>query len=240
MNRGIYATASGMLAGQKWLDVVANNLANVSTTGFKRDELAFSDAYIREMRLHGGRGASIGSLGSGAALVAEYTIFEPGPLATTGNPLDVALMSDKGLFAVETPQGVRYTRDGAFQLDKDRRIVTKQGHAVLDDSRNPIELPDGEIQIQADGRVMAGSQEIAKIGVFDGTFVKTGGNLFSGNGQPLEDVAVTAGALEGSNVNAIDAMIQMISVNRTFEMAQKSISQQDELTQRLINSLQDR
>ncbi|MFY9233894.1 MAG: flagellar hook-basal body protein [Fimbriimonadaceae bacterium] len=240
MNRGIYATATGMIAGQKWLDVVANNLANVSTNGFKRDELAFSDAYVREMRLNGGRGASIGSLGSGAALVAEYTIFEPGAIAATGNPLDVAIPSEKGLFAVETPQGIRYTRDGAFQLDQDRRLVTKQGHPVLDDGKNPIELPKGELAIQTDGRIMAGGQEVARLGVFDGTFTKSGGGLFIGTAEAMEEPEVNPGALEGSNVNAIEAMIQMISVSRSFEMAQKSITQQDELTQRLIQSLQDR
>lgn len=240
MNRGIYATATGMIAGQKWLDVVANNLANVSTTGFKRDELVFADAYVREMRLSGGRGATIGTLGSGTKLVAEYTIFEEGPINPTGNPLDVAIDSEKGLLGVQTPQGIRYTRDGSLQLDQDRRLVTKQGYPVLDDRNSPIELPEGRIEILGDGRVMAGDQEVGRIGVFEGTFDKAGGNLFAGSGQPVEEASLKVGALEGSNVNAVEAMIEMIGVNRSFEMAQKSLIQQDELTQRLIQSLQDR
>lgn len=240
MNRGIYATATGMLAGQKGLDVIANNLANVSTTGFKRDELVFADAYVREMRLAGGRGALIGSLGSGTKLVAEYTIFEEGPINPTGNPLDIAIDSAKGLLAVQTPQGIRYTRDGSLQLDKDRRLVTRDGYPVLDDRNSPIELPEGQIEILADGRVVSAGQEVGRIGLFEGTFNKAGGNLFSGSASPVDEVSLKVGALEGSNVNAVEAMIEMIGVNRSFEMAQKSLIQQDELTQRLIQSLQDR
>ena len=241
MNRGIYATATGMLASQKWLDVVANNLANVSTNGFKRDELAFQDAFVREMRLNGGKGAEIGSLGSGATLVQQYTVFEQGPINPTGNSLDVAINSEKGLFSVETPQGVRYTRDGSFGLDANRQLVTKQGFPVLDDNGNPIELPEGPVAITDNGTIRAGDLEVGKIGVYEGTFHKTAAGLYASlDAETVAEPTLKAGALEGSNVNAVEAMIQMITVNRTFEMAQRSITQQDELTQRLINSLQDR
>jgi flagellar basal-body rod protein FlgF len=241
MNRGIYATASGMLAGQKWMDVVSQNLANVSTTGYKRNELAFSDRLVREMRTNGGRGQHVGSLGSGAALIKEYTVFEQGPVQSTGNPLDVAIASDKGLFKVETPQGVRYTRDGGFGINTQRELVTRSGFKVLDPSGSPIELPEEEFNIAPNGAIMAGGQEVARIGVYDGTFTKAGNNLFEGVGVTvIDEPSLKPAALEGSNVNAVEAMIQMISVNRAFEMAQKSITQQDELTQRLISSLQDR
>src|SRR5687767_4718787 len=168
MNRGIYATATGMIAADKWMSVVSNNLANVSTNGFKRDELVFADAYQRELRANGGRGMHLGSLGSGAMLQAEYTVFERGAIVPTGNPLDLAIDSERGLFAVETPQGVRYTRDGAFQLDSERRIVTKSGHPVLDDRGNAIELPLGPFRIEPNGAVIAGEFEIARIGVYEG------------------------------------------------------------------------
>lgn len=241
MNRGIYATATGMLASQKWLDVVSNNLANVSTNGFKRDELAFADAYVREMRTAGGAGRTIGSLGSGATLVSQYTVFEQGPVTATGNPLDLAITADNALFAVQTPQGTRYTRDGAFALDSERQLVTKQGYPVLDDSGSPISLPEGEFSISASGAILSEGQEVARIGVYSGTFRKAGGSLYEGsNAEAISEPSLSPGAIEGSNVNAVEAMIQMISVNRSFELAQKSITQQDELTQRLISSLQDR
>jgi flagellar basal body rod protein FlgG len=236
MNRGIYATATGMIAGQKLLDTISHNLANVSTNGFKRDDVAFGDAFVRQLR---SRGHQIGSLGAGATLMSEFTIFSQGQITPTGNPLDVALNDEKSAFAVQTPQGTRYTRDGAFMLDAQRRLVTKSGNPVLDDGGNPIELPQGQIQISASGQVEVDGQEVAKLGVFEGKFRKVGGNLFeSADAKPNDEYLLSPGAVEGSNVNAIEAMVSMIAVSRAFEMAQKSITEQDELTQRLIGSLQ--
>jgi flagellar basal-body rod protein FlgF len=241
MNRGIYATATGMIAAQKWMDVVSNNLANVSTSGFKRDDVAFRDVMVREMRSGGGRGSHLGSLGSGVILDQEFTIFERGSITPTGNPLDVAIDSDTGLFAVQTPNGVRYTRDGAFQLDSNRRLVTKTGHAVLDDRGSEIELPLGTISISGDGTVSVDNAEVGKLGVYDGSFKKIGDNLFaSATANAIDGPTLKPGSIESSNVNVVEAMITLISVNRTFEMSQKNITQQDELTQRLIQSLQDR
>lgn len=230
-----------MIASQKWMDVVSNNLANVSTHGFKRDDLVFNDALVREMHAGGGRGGYLGSLGSGVEIKGQYSIFTRGAITATGNPLDMAIDSDKGLFAVQTPAGIRYTRDGAFQLDANRRIVTKAGHPVLDDRGSEIELPEGKVKVVQSGAVLVDDVEIARIGVYEGTFTKLGDNLFSSStAEAIDEPVLKPGSIENSNVNAIEEMITMIGVNRLFEMAQKSITQQDELTQRLIQSLQDR
>lgn len=240
MNRGIYATATGMWAAQSKMDVIANNLANAATTGYKRDGLAFAERYERELRANGGLGASLGTLGSGAIQRSQFTHFGVGALSATSNPLDLAIPQDKGLFAVQTPQGIRYTRDGAFALNTDRELVNKLGYPVLDESGRPITLPTGTPQIQDDGTVRVGDREAGKIGIFDGTFQKSGNNLYESNdAKPLESATVKAGHLEASNVNPVEAMIEMISLNRSFELAQRSIVQQDELTQRLIQSLRD-
>lgn len=239
MERGIYATASGMLTAQRAMDVIANNLANVSTNGFKRDGIAFNDALVREL---GRNGQSIGSLGSGASVQSVFTDFSIGDTVETGNPLDVSIEGPKGLFAIQTTAGIRYTRDGAFGLDQARRLITKDGSLVLDDQNRPITLDSGEISISADGTIQVDGNPTVKIGVFDAPgFTKEGLNRFVPTGPATtSDATVKSGALEGSNVSAVDAMVQMIQLSRLFEMSQKSITSQDELTQRLIQSLTER
>jgi flagellar basal body rod protein FlgG len=238
MNRGIQTTATGMASAQKQLDVIANNLANSSTNGFKRDIVAFNEELERQLN---SAGRNIGTLSTGAVEQGEYTVFDAGPIQATHNPLDIAIPGEKGLFAVQSPQGVRYTRDGAFQLSESSEIVTKDGLPVLDEALRPITLPPGKIKVGTDGTVSVNDQPAGKIALFEGTFQKEGESLFIGLGtQPVADAEVRPEALEGSNVNPVESMIQMIGLSRNFEMAQKSIQQQDELTQRLIQSLQDR
>src|SRR4051812_346013 len=124
MNRGIYSTASGMLAAQQSMDVITNNLANASTIGFKRDGIAFANAIEQQLQSGGGR---IGSLGTGPTSTGQYTVFEAGAIMATNNPLDVAIGSEKGTFAVQTGNGqIAYTRDGSFEIDANRQLVTKQ------------------------------------------------------------------------------------------------------------------
>lgn len=240
MNRGIYATATGMWAAQSKMDVIANNLANSATTGYKKDGIAFAERYERELRANGGLGESLGTLGTGSIQRSKYTHFGVGAMNATGNPLDVAIPQDKGLFAVQAPDGIRYTRDGAFTMNRDRTLVSKLGFPVLDENRQPITIPTGTPVFQDDGTILVNGQQIGKIGVFDGTFTKTGNNLYASNdAQAIEEATVKAGHLEASNVNPVEAMIEMISLTRSFELAQRSITQQDELTQRLIQSLRD-
>lgn len=246
MERGIFATATGMMATQQWMDVVSNNLANASTTGFKRDSIAFDEAMLREMRL-GKR--QIGELGGGPSADKTVTIFERGTLETTGNPLDLAIDSDHGLFAVQTPAGTRFTRAGDFTLNADRLLVTKSGHSVLDQQGRKITVPPGQVLVGSDGTVKVGDNEIARIGVFDCAraskddlgFRKIGNNLYEAlRPTSVVNAQVHAGVLEGSNVNAVEAMVQMIAISRSFELSQKSVIAQDELSQRLIQSLSDR
>jgi len=228
-----------MIASQFALDVISQNLANASTTGYKREAVAFNDALVRELRENGGRGPIVGTLGSGPALRSRFTVFEPGPIQETGNDLDVAIRSSEGAFAVMTDRGIRYTRDGSFTRSADGMLVTRTGNPVLDEDDQPIQLPEGPIEIGNDGLVTAGDREIARLGVFQGTFQREGDNLFSATGvQPIATPDLNPKSIEGSNVNTIQSMVAMIEISRSFEMAQRSIIQQDELTQRLIQSLQ--
>lgn len=219
------------------MDLIANNLANVSTNGFKRDGISFNDALVRQLQQ---QGREVGSIGAGAAVQNVYTDRSVGSIQETRNPLDLAIQGEKGFFAIQTPEGIRYTRDGSFGLDVNRQLVTKDGYPVLDEQSKSITLDAGEISIQGDGTVQIDGDAKAKIGVFDApAFEKEGGNRFVAIGAATEvEATVKSGAIESSNVNAADAMVQMIQLSRVFEMSQKSINSQDEMSQKLIQSLQ--
>ncbi len=241
MNRGVYSAATAMATAQQWLDVVANNLANASTTGFKRDGLTFNDGLVRQMAAAGGTGPNLGSIGSGSVVKDVYTDDSPGVITATGNALDVAIRTPHGAFAMQTAGGVRFTRDGSFQLDSQRRIVDKSGQPVLNRQLQPITLPQGAVTVAEDGSVTVADKVVDQIGVFDGSFSKQGGNVStSANAQPIDTPQLVPRSLEASNVNAIEEMIAMIRLNRAFELAQKSVQSQDDSTERLVSSLQNR
>lgn len=241
MNRGIYASASGMAADVRWLEVLSNNLANASTTGFKREGIAFREALEREMVADFGQGPPIGSVGAGPTDAGRFTIFEKGNLVASENPLDVAIDADEGLFAVETPNGVFFTRAGSFELDLDRNLVTREGHKVLDPDGNPIQLPPGaDVNIEIDGTVAVGDQVAGQIGVYRGAFERIGDGLFQGaNVEAIDEPRLKPNAIETSNTEPVATMVELINLTRHFEMNQKSIQTQDEMTQRLIQSLSE-
>lgn len=225
-----------MLAAQQHMDVIANNLANASTTGFKRDAIAFDEAMLRELAM------GVGQIGSGPVPPPPVTVFEPGAVTNTGNPLDLAIGSERGLFAVQTAAGVRYTRDGAFTLNDRRELTTGSGEPILDTQGRRISLPQGTIAISNEGVISVDDEVVATIGLYDSAnFQKVGGNLYIADGPVgAMTTRVRSGALEQSNVNAVEAMVQMISVSRAFELAQKSIQSQDEQSQKMIQSLNER
>jgi flagellar basal body rod protein FlgG len=228
-----------MRVSQQWLDTIANNLANASTVGYKRDGVAFGEASLQPLpgirRLDGGPA----SWGRGAKSVLQYVDQTVGPMSPTGNPLDFGIPEPGVYFAVQSKDGVRYTRAGSFRADSDGTLVDGAGRAVLDQSLQPIRLSPGLVEAAPDGTLRQGGTAVGRIGLFAGQAKKAGGGLFTGELRPHEGSLVT-GALEQSNVNAIEEMVAMIRLNRVFEMAQKSIQGQDEGTQRLIQSLQSR
>lgn len=254
MDRGIYTTATGMAAAEHMLDVVANNLANVNTNGFKQDGIAFDDLLRRQLFGEGGSGPLIGILGSGAAPYEQYVDFGQGEIKTTGNSLDFAISKKDAMFAIQTPNGIKYTRDGSFSLAGDNgnqvALVTKQGYPVLDAQQQPITFTRGSLDVDREGHFsIDGKPTNVTLGLFTGAFTKTlnGNGQFDGaNVQPYAPDPATEGgvaqiiqgALEGSNVSTIASMVQMIALQRSYELSQKSIQSQDEQTQKLIGSLQ--
>ena len=240
MNRGIYSSVSGMLAAEKWMDVTTNNLANVSTNGYKRDAVNFTDSLERVLNASGGRGQQVGKLSNGSEIQSEYTVFDNGSMIPTNQPLDFALSDPNTMFQVDLGNGqYRYTRDGAFQMNANRELVTHDGYQVMDSSDRPITLPQsGSVTVDSTGQVTVGAQQVAKLNIASGTFQKAGNNLYDSNdAAAAPNSLVMQGKLEASNVNAVGSMVDMIQISRLYDLTQRSINQQDELTQQLIQSL---
>jgi flagellar basal-body rod protein FlgF len=239
MTKGVYSAASAMQVSQQWLDVIANNLANVSTAGYKRDGVALGETGVEAAYAPGQQAAPTGTLGRRASVLGRFVDHSPGQLVPTGNPLDLALDVPDAYFAVQAGAGVAYTRAGSFRLSASGTLVDGSGRPVLDARLEPISLGPGPVEVAADGTLSQGGARVAKLGLFAGRLEKAGGGLYFGNAEPA-DVRVHSGYIESSNVNAIEEMVAMIRLNRVFEMAQKSVQGQDESMQRLIQSAQER
>ncbi len=238
MLRGLYVAAEGMAARQKAQDAIANNLANLNTTGFKADRPVFETFYERQIyRVQGRQAQPIGALSAGVILRELYTDLQPGAVITTGNPLDVAI-DGEGFFAVQTPQGVRYTRNGAFQLNAQGILTTREGYPVLGINNQPLALPTtAAIHIGENGAVLANGAQVGQLLVVQGNLTKDPDGYFVGAVQPAANPRVVAGALEASNVNMVREMVSMIELIRAYETHQRAIHAHDETLGRAINEL---
>ncbi|HET6466575.1 MAG TPA: flagellar basal-body rod protein FlgF [Nitrospiria bacterium] len=230
----IYPALSGALALEKRLEIISNNVANVNTTGFKRSLAIFSG-------LDGDR-----QPGSSMPPVAFETFdrvvydYSSGPMRQTDAPLDLAIEGD-GFFGVQTPEGVRYTRNGHFKMDDQGRIITSQGFPVLGGG-GPITLPLGRVLVDSDGRISVAESESngqrTEIDVLPvmvtqdpSGLVPVGESLFKasdGTAMSPAEGQILQGSLEGSNVNPVEEMVSMIQVLRLYEAAQKTINTADE------------
>lgn len=253
MIRGWYTGASGMAAQQNRLDAISNNLANVDTTGYKRDvaiSKSFPEILVRRMNDDGVYLTSVGSadaapvigkLGLGVETNELYTILEQGSFKETSHSSDVALQGE-GFFAVQTPNGERYTRNGNFMIGKEGILETKEGYPVLGDS-GPIHVSSYDFILKEDGRLFTGNdmQFIDRLRIvrFDNEryLQKIGSSLYadtyiSGPAYSAEDGErpyVLQNYVETSNVNVVNEMVQMIEVNRAYDANQKTIQSQDSM-----------
>jgi flagellar basal-body rod protein FlgF len=244
--RGLYTAASGALVAQSQADVIANNLANVNTSGFKRTLLQVQSApemglYRRQMDPGSPRGvasnAFIGALGMGAQVMDTPAVFEQGVLAQTGNPLDLGIQGN-AFFAIQTPQGVRYTRDGQFSEDPNGRLVTMDGNPVLG-TNGPVQLQQtgGAVQIDQSGRITQGGRLVDTIALVQfGNLTQVrpeGDNRFVASNAALptrtaNGSTIHQGFLEKSNANVVRSMVDLITAQRWFEANQKVITTQDQ------------
>lgn len=241
MDNALYVGLSRQMTLRHELDIVANNIANADTTGFKVENLLVkTEPKSPAVTLDGPRPVKF-VIDTGVA-----RDFSQGTLKTTGSPLDLAI-EGQAFFKLNTPDGERYTRDGHFRLDDTGKVVTQNGQPVADAGGGEllIDPQKGPIAIAADGTVSQGSEQVGKIGVvrFDSLSVleKTGDNLYRNTsnqqGQPAPDARVRQGMLEGSNVNTIAQITKMLEVTRAYESMAKMMDSTATLSRDSISRL---
>jgi len=257
MIRSLWISKTGLDAQQTQMDVIANNLANTSTTGFKRSRAVFEDLLYQTMRQPGAQSSqqtqlpSGLQLGTGARLVATERIHTQGNLQQTDNDKDVAI-NGAGFFQVLLPDGTAaYTRDGSFQSDNQGQLVTSSGYVI----QPAITVPTGtqKITVGRDGTVSAvinGAPAATQIGSIqlatfinpagleskgENLYVETGASGAPGTNTPGTNGAgvLTQGYVETSNVNVVEEMVNMILTQRAYEINSKAISTSDQMLQKL-------
>ncbi|NUM53754.1 MAG: flagellar hook-basal body protein [Candidatus Hydrogenedentes bacterium] len=246
MIQGLYAAASGMIATEDRQAVIANNIANAATAGFKRQNAiseGFKEIFLGSLgtaaRLNAERGP-----GGGLALTNVYTDYATGPIGMTGNPMHVALQGP-GFIAVETPAGERFTRNGEFSINAEGQLTTSDGFAILGDG-GAIEVNGGSVEFDSSGAVLVDNQSVGKLRIVEfenpNLLERYGQNLFApvesaGGPRPGDNTSVVPGGLEGSNVQVPFEMAQMTLGLRVYNANQKVINSVDETMGRLINEV---
>lgn len=249
MQNGLLVGLSRQVALSRELDVVANNIANINTTGFKADGAVFEEYIAPTARIGGASGAD--SRVSFVRDRATWVDLTQGPIDRTGNPLDVAI-DGAGYLAVQTPRGERYTRNGALQINATGELVTGEGYQVLGEAGPILFQPnDRNITISADGTISARSgnnqadSQRGKLRIvgFDapGRLQKDGSSTFAApptvTQQPIPNVRFVQGAVEKSNVRAVVEMTRMIEVTRSYTQVATMLSQQSDMRRSAIEKL---
>ena len=224
MDTGLYIAASGMLAQQVRQDQLANDLSNASTPGYKTDA-SVQQSFGSLLLSNTATGQQIGSLNTGVKLGTPVTDLTPEALQSTGQPLDFGIPG-AGFFAVRTPQGVQYTRDGQFDESAQGLLVDGQGNDVLSQNGAPI-------QVSAQGTVPASS-----VGAFNVTNpTKQGENYYAGTAAGRATGVVRQGELENSAVDPVNTMVHMITATQTYQAGENAIQTIDSTMQESSQSV---
>jgi flagellar basal-body rod protein FlgG len=234
MLEGLYSAAAGMTAQQQRMDTLANDVANVNTTGYKHTRVAFRDLLYTQDR------AGVVSSGAGAATTPVGRGFAQGALRETGSKLDVAIEGD-GFLQVRRADGtMALTRDGSLRVDPNGRLTTQRGELLQPAITLPAGTNAADVSIAADGTVSAANRQLGRIQLVTvrapQALESAGESLFvanaaSGAAQALPTGRLVQGALESSNVDIADAMTQMMESQRSFQMASKAVQMQDQILQ---------
>ncbi len=249
MIRGLYTAAAGMMAREAEVDVISNNMANVDTPGYRKDE-ALAASFPKMLLSRIGEGSAvIGGLGTGCVIDGVATSFEGGTVRQTGNPFDVTLNGNV-FFTVRNENGeLFYTRNGRFILDQNRMLVTDTGNAVLGEINGEsmkIFVPGGKLGVDGDGTlngaVDANGRIVTRLYLrarpTAAAWEKRGDTLFQGASQtPVGFIKVEQGASEGSNVNPVEEMVKLIAAMRAYEANSKVIQITDGTLDKLVNSV---
>lgn len=232
MLEGLYSAAAGMQAQQEQLDAISNDLANVSTTGYKSERVAFSDLLYNEVDEAG----TVTTDGAGAKAQVIGRSAAQGTIKTTGEPLDLAIEGE-GYFEVTQPNGqIALTRDGAFTVDASGTIVDAEGDRLNPSIKLPAGVSPSEVSIAPDGTVTAGTRTLGQIKLVTVTAPE---HLLAAASKLLPSAAsgtphaaggdIRQGALEESNVNVASAMAQMVSTQRAYQLTSTAIQTENQM-----------
>ncbi len=263
-SKGLFTALSGAMAQSQRLDTIANNIANVNTTAFKKDQQTFNEYLTANEKqpdviqvpripasiesfydMQGGDRGYVDSSGT-------FTEFTQGQLKPTGSTLDIGL-EGQGFFEVMTPQGVRLSRNGSFKINGAGQLVTKEGHLVLregqggDAAQRAINLDGRNITVSYNGDIYNGGELVGRLSLVDvnnkEALQKVGSSLFSLKENyaevpvPAREIQTHQGYVEGSNVNIINEMTDMIAASRTFEATQQAMKAFDQMDDKLVNQV---
>jgi len=246
MNYGLYLSAMGVLANSQRQDVIANNLANAETVGFKKDLALFKEQRT-EAQLRGRAHQSndlLEPLGGGLVPSGTTLDLSQGPIENTSNPLDVAIVGD-GYFAVRNGENLMLTRAGRFQVDRNGVLATDAGHPVLSEKMTSITISPGAVNIGKDGIITQNGQTVGRLGVFSVSdpklLAKRGANLMSypdiERSLKASDAQLRNEALEQANCEPTTELAALMDAQRQLEANANMIRYQDQMLSRLVNDV---
>jgi flagellar basal-body rod protein FlgF len=227
MDSGYYAACAGLAAQTQALELVAHNLSNMGTTGYRGQQTTFRSLVAGQARLTGNAiNAAINDYG---VLSGSHLDQTEGSVAPTGNPLDLAIVGN-GFFSVQSAEGIQYTRDGSFHLTAAGMLVTSQGNPVLG-AQGPVTVPSGSLSVSADGTISVNNAVVGQLQLAEfapATSLTAAGsstyNAPPGSALVDSESSVRQGMLESSNVSATAAVAQLITVQRNAEMLSRALS----------------
>jgi len=236
MDNAIYAALTRQSGLMREMRAIANNIANADTTGFRREGVVFSEYMVAL----DGRGETLAMANARGRMID----LGPGGMTRTNGQFDIAVEGD-GFLMVQTPQGNRLTRAGAFMTNALGELVNPDGHQLLDDGEAPIVLPPGAagVGIGPDGTISADGDPVGRIGVFaapdPARLRHEAGTLFDPGGpaEPLQEAVLRQGFLEDSNVDPVREIARMIEVQRAYQLGQNLLDQEDQRIRQTISSL---
>ena len=251
--QGIYTLVSRGKTLDRQMETIANNLANVNTVGYKEDQPAFQSLFATTMGVasesdeesfaHLEHLAPYSGVGTFFVSTADMgKNLSPGRMMTTGNPLDFAITSKEGFFSIATPQGERFTRAGSFLLNQDGQLVTQDGYPV-NGKEGTLNLKGKEIRLAEDGSILVDDKPAGGLKLvtfpFPNRLQKFGSALYApadpeNAPRILENVELSQGTLESSNVESVKEMVRMIEANRSYTIMQKAITSSDDMNRMAI------
>ena len=258
MHESIYIAASAGIKQARKMEMIAQNLANVNNTGYKKDGLVFKEMmppFPPDSGLDAGKNILLSPNKSNknvsyVGITDQYTDFSTGGIKKTGGVLDIAL-DGEGFFKVQTPDGPRYTRNGNFRLNTAKQLVNQNGNQVLDRNDTPVVIDaPGKISIDGEGSISVGNglanttlTNIKLVNFENKKFLeKIGDGLYRNKGLPEEeleaiDIKTRQGFLESSNVTSVEEMTEMVGTLRIFESYQKIIQSIDSMNDQSVNTI---